>query len=238
MAQTRAVLYPLVSRNPDRSLEDFNKWYDTVHAPARARCPGINSVCRYEAIDGQEPGWLTIYELEDLSALQTPEYQQARINDGNDESTMFLTLDRRVYKLVSDRKRDDYDAYARTGKPRELAHIAFQPGPNMKIQELHDWYSQEHVDLLAAAPGWLRSTTWELFDSRDPRKDPLSADSPQGTRKGVAEFLAYHEYENVEAGFESKEGKAATSTAWRADLMSRVDQSLTERRRFKVRKQF
>ena len=103
MSEFTAVLYALTSKHPSQSQEPFDKWYDEIHAPSRARCPGVHRVTRFVATDGAQPQWLATYELADLSALQTPEYKKARENDGDDEFKWFELLDRRVYKSSATR---------------------------------------------------------------------------------------------------------------------------------------
>lgn len=226
----------LTCRHPNQSEEAFNKWYDEVHAPSRARCPGVNSVSRYAAADNKQPEWLAIYELSDESALQTPEYKKARENDGDDESTMFAYLDRRVYKLYSDKRRDDYDAYSRSGKPRGMIHVAANPSKTTDVtdEEFHKFYEEEHVPMLTVCPGWLRSVRLVLVDSRDPRDGMES----EGNTANLARFLAFHEFEDLDKYYASKEHNDAVTTPWRMRVMSNLDEKTEERRLFKLWKQF
>jgi antibiotic biosynthesis monooxygenase (ABM) superfamily enzyme len=58
--------------------DDWNRWYDGVHLPEIAACPGFLSAQRYVA---DEPGgrrYLTVYELRDASALDSAEFKARR----------------------------------------------------------------------------------------------------------------------------------------------------------------
>ncbi len=62
---------------PEEFEEELNAWYWEEHVPERLACPGFLSARRFKLEDtnGDIPKWLALYELDDLSALQTPEYK-------------------------------------------------------------------------------------------------------------------------------------------------------------------
>ena len=223
---TKAILYALTTPHRQHPLDFFNDWYDTKHAPSRARCPGVHSVSRWKSTDGQRPSWLATYELDHPSALETDKYKAARQADGDDEATMFSDLSRRVYKLLSDKTGEGYEEYVQAGKPRAMTHIAVHPaaGSGVDDEELNRWYEEEHVPLLSKCPGWLRSTRWVLLNERDPR--PEGKDHTDRT----ARFLACHEWESARAAFESREFEYAVTTPWRTKVMTNIDPVSEERR--------
>lgn len=230
------MLYALTSRSQTQELDFFNNWYDTRHAPSRASCPGVNQVTRYVATDEGQPQWLAMYELDEVTALQTPAYKKARENDGDDEENMFGLLDRRVYKLLTDKKRDDYADYIKSGKPRDMAHVALQPVRDSEVteKEYNDWYEDEHVPMLMKCSGWLRSSRWQLIDARDPRASMTDG----GFTDQRCKYLAVHEWEDNSRVYGSKEHNAAIDTPWRDKIMANIDSTTEERRRFKLWKQF
>ncbi len=64
----------LVTMQPPSDMEDeFNDWYDTEHFPERQALPGFLSASRWAAVEGW-PRYLALYELESVTALETPEY--------------------------------------------------------------------------------------------------------------------------------------------------------------------
>ncbi|MEV4100030.1 hypothetical protein AB0J42_07180 [Nonomuraea sp. NPDC049649] len=61
---------------PDSLEREFNTWYEEEHIPEKVgQVPGFLSARRYKALDGR-PNYLCIYELEDISVVDNPEYQQ------------------------------------------------------------------------------------------------------------------------------------------------------------------
>ena len=257
MPESTALLFALTSSHPSLSLEDFNNWYDTRHAPSRAACPGVHSVCRFEAVDrvSEEKEraiqnsngamtahkeshwhWVAMYELESEGALQTEAYKKAREDDGDDESKMFDFLSRRVYKVLSDRRREDYTEHisTHTGKnSRFIAMVSLEPDADSDIteEEFIDWYEKEHIDLLSKCPGWLRSSRWELLDARDPR-------NWEQTQSGIAKFLALHEVEDADAVYASAELQEAVATPWREKIMEHRNKKTEEQRLLTLWKQF
>lgn len=227
--RSAGILYALTTPHPNQSSDDFNQWYDNVHAPSRASCPGVHHVSRWLATDDKTPRWLATYELDDVSALATEAYKQARANDGDDESTMFSDLSRRVYNILSDKSADDYAAYCKSGKARAMTHVAVHPdkASDLTDEEFNKWYEEEHVPLLSQCPGWLRSTRWELVDEMDPRTGEKHTDK-------TANFLACHEWEDADAVYMSKEFEFAVTTPWRTRVMNNVDKTTEERRLFQL----
>ena len=81
----------IVTAEIDADVEDaWNEWYDKVHLPAALACPGVMSGTRYVSqgeaskIDhggrttGSEKIYTTIYQIEGMDTIQTPEFQAMR----------------------------------------------------------------------------------------------------------------------------------------------------------------
>ncbi|ODT78732.1 MAG: hypothetical protein ABS76_22750 [Pelagibacterium sp. SCN 64-44] len=73
MADRQGLLLVLVDPAPERR-EELNAWYDTEHLPERRELPGFLSAQRFEAV-GQGPLYAALYDLEDLSALDSAGYR-------------------------------------------------------------------------------------------------------------------------------------------------------------------
>lgn len=58
--------------------DDWNTWYNEVHLPEIMGCPGFISSARYVADDGESRRYLALYELSDLSAVESIEFDQRR----------------------------------------------------------------------------------------------------------------------------------------------------------------
>jgi len=104
----RALLLVQMDAAPDDEAE-LNAWYEEDHLPERAALPGFLTARRFESVDGA-PKYLALYELEDLSVLETPEYRA--LIDAPDPRTkavgrMVNTLVRKVYVEIP---RPDADA--------------------------------------------------------------------------------------------------------------------------------
>lgn len=54
--------------------EEFNAWYNTEHLQELLALPGFLDAARYEATKGG-PKYLAVYELENVEAVQTPEFK-------------------------------------------------------------------------------------------------------------------------------------------------------------------
>ncbi|WP_345751038.1 DUF4286 family protein [Microbacterium rhizophilus] len=59
--------------------DELNAWYWEEHVPERLACPGFRSARRFrlESSNAETPKYLALYELDDVSALETPEYKRA-----------------------------------------------------------------------------------------------------------------------------------------------------------------
>lgn len=195
--ETKAMLFALTSPHPSIALPDFNRWYDERHAPSRAACPGVHSVCRFHLDDENKTSkrvgdwtWLATYELEEESALQTQEYKNARDEDGDDESRMFAFLSRRVYRLLEDKRRDDYNSFTSSGKSRLMLVKGLSTRASARDGSPRD-IEQLSKGELANAPnsdGWLRSSIWQLSTAADPRTWEEQTDVPK--------LMVLHEWED------------------------------------------
>lgn len=59
---------------PESIDEEFNTWYNEEHIPEKVgTVPGFLRATRYRSLDGR-PGYMCIYELEDISVLDDPVY--------------------------------------------------------------------------------------------------------------------------------------------------------------------
>ncbi len=54
---------------------EYDTWHTREHLPERVAAPGFRSGRRYVAPSHPAHRWFTLYEVEDLGAFETPEYQ-------------------------------------------------------------------------------------------------------------------------------------------------------------------
>ncbi len=96
-----AMLVVMIDVPPEYE-DDFNRWYAEEHLPDRVGLPGFISARRFVSYE-DGPKYLAIYELEDVSALQTEAYL-ALTNPRTEWTTrleaVFTTRIRGVYPQI------------------------------------------------------------------------------------------------------------------------------------------
>ena len=181
---------------------EFNDWYDNEHGPARLTVPGISAGYRLQALDGEAPHWLAYYEMKP-GVLDSPEYKALwAASSAREKSIMssLATLDRRVYELISD-----------SGPAAEAPAVVLavsQSVPPATEDDLAAWYTEEHIPMLLAVPGWRRARRYRLTSGTAPA------------------YLSLHELASA-AVFEEPAYRAAVTTPW----MKRIVDSAIERER-------
>ena len=174
---------------------EFHDWYDHEHGPARLRVPGFRGAVRYQALDGEKPSWLALYELDRPDVIDSPGYQALGANASERDKSVaagLATLDRRVYEQVSD------DGSA-AGRPAPVILSVALSVPEGSEGDLAAWYTEEHIQMLLQVPGWRRIRRFRLVRAMD-------APGP--------EFLSVHELAGPEV-LEDPGYRAAISTPWR-----------------------
>jgi hypothetical protein len=139
---------------PQGREEEFHAWYDQDHIPARMALPGFAQATRYRAVEG-EPQHLAVYELDDLGALETPEYEELKARPSPLSEEMLGSVSdftRYVCETVADSGRD--------GEGDFLSVVAFEV-PEAEVDEFDEWYEVEHAPLLLEADDWLRVSRYK-----------------------------------------------------------------------------
>lgn len=69
----------MVSVRVDTEVEsDWNDWYNNIHLPEIAACPGFHSAQRYVSEQPEGRFYMTLYELESSEALTSTEFLARR----------------------------------------------------------------------------------------------------------------------------------------------------------------
>ena len=69
----------VVEAHPSATVEaEWNRWYDDVHLPEIAECPGFGEAARYVSQDDGHRHYITVYELSGPEAIATPEFGARR----------------------------------------------------------------------------------------------------------------------------------------------------------------
>jgi hypothetical protein len=58
--------------------DDWNKWYNDIHLPEIAACPGFERAARYVSESGGGRRYLTIYAITGPEALEGEEFRSSR----------------------------------------------------------------------------------------------------------------------------------------------------------------
>jgi hypothetical protein len=197
---------------------EFNDWYDNEHGPARLTVPGISAGYRFRALDGLAPPWLAYYEMQcsqdkGAGVLDSPEYKALWASASEREKSIMsrlATLDRRVYEPISE------DGLAPAGPPPVVLAVSLSVPAGME-DDLAAWYTEEHIPMLLAVPGWHRIRRFRLTVGTGPA------------------YLSLHEVAGVEV-FERDDYRAAVTTPWRNRI---VDAAIgRERRVFGLHRSF
>ncbi|KZV86719.1 hypothetical protein EXIGLDRAFT_652928 [Exidia glandulosa HHB12029] len=179
---------------------------------------------RYRAIDGQKPTWAGVFSVSDLAVINSPKVGALMAQRSEREvkmSNAYAGLDRRAYLQV-------YDSLSDPAAPKVdesvKAGVALMVGFNTSDPEgLDKWYEEEHLAMLRAVPGWVRTRRYRFVGGG------LAGPVVEG--KVVPALMALSEFASEDA-FTSDEFKKATSTEWRAKVLK--DVTIAERRTFKV----
>jgi hypothetical protein len=54
----------------------YESWHGGHHVPQRLTVPGILRATRYQAVGGGSPDYLTVYDLAEITVLDSPEYRR------------------------------------------------------------------------------------------------------------------------------------------------------------------
>lgn len=179
---------------------EFHDWYDNEHLPARLTVPGFASAARYRAADGLKPPWLAVYEIEP-GVLDSPAYKALYENNSDREKSILArlaTLERREYELISDER--PASRPSPEGPAPALLAVSMSV-PAGTEDDMTAWYTQEHIPMLLAVPGWRRARRYRMISGTGP------------------EYLSLHEVDGPHV-FDSDAYKAATTTPWRNRIVA------------------
>lgn len=220
MAQP-GILYVTMQPKPGLEESAFHDWYNNEHGPTRLRLDFCNNGFRYRANDLEgsaasesKPEWMAVYDITDMNELTKDVYLRLRdppVKSQREVETMAkIKVDRKLYDFVEERHSDEFVELEKVdnegkGNVMVAVFLDLHDGEDKK-EQLDKWYREEHIDLLSKVPGWLRTRRF-VTSSIDP--------------KAPVEYLALHEYK-PENGLGGPEFKAATTTPWNQEVMSKV----------------
>ncbi|KAH7090036.1 hypothetical protein BKA62DRAFT_750637 [Auriculariales sp. MPI-PUGE-AT-0066] len=216
---TPGAFLSLIELGDETSKKEFEEMYEEDHVPPRIALPTFLGGVRLEAADGQQPTIGGIFHITDSSAAFSPEVQKLIANRSEREtriSNAYKIVDRRVYKLEYDSVEAGFPC---TGETKYVLTVSMTSTDPDNVDK---WYAEEHLEMLRAVPGWLRSRRYSLVNG---------AATGYAEEKQMPKLMALHEWASADA-LKTPEFKAATSTEWRDRVVASVVAS--ERRGWNV----
>jgi hypothetical protein len=193
-----AVLFSEMTPEPDFA-DNFHDWYDTEHIPIRMDAPGFVSAQRYRRDDS--PGYLAVYELDDLAAMKTPEY--GVIKGQPSDRTRWMLANVKGFTRYLCRS---LDVAEKPSAPdavvtAPLLYAVWFNVPEAEQAEFDAWYREDHIPLLMKCEQWLQVRRFAVTDGE-----------PKPYTRLALHYLAGKEALN------SPERAAARATPWRKRL--------------------
>lgn len=203
-----ALLLVFIDPGEQIPLEEFNHWYEDDHIAARTRISAFQTWTRLDAVDNRKPVFGAIYDLTSFEDTQSSSYGEVLKNPSDLERSIIPRIgevDRKIYELLpgalptpspewSEKKASPYWSFVMIDVKEEGE------------EEFNKWYDEEHLDMVAKCPGWLRTRRYVL---KDWRRFGVDAPKNPGT---PAKYLAVYEWSSLD-WMESEEHKAAISTS-------------------------
>lgn len=212
------MLYVTMQPKPGLSLDQFHEWYNNEHGPTRLRLPEIfSNGLRYKATDGEEPGFLAVYDVTSMSHLETPTYTTLRENRSSREARTIgqVDVERRFFDLVSTQQSplflhiEQLTDEAAEGLVLISVELSFK-AVDGAAEAVGKWFEEENVPLLSKTPGWLRTRRYQTS----------SLDG------GELRMLSLNEFSRTNA-LGGPEHMASSLTPWRAEVFSKyVDSTI------------
>ncbi|ATY61702.1 Dimeric alpha-beta barrel [Cordyceps militaris] len=162
-AAAPGILYVTMQPQPGLDLFHFHEWYNNEHGPTRLSIPSIfSNGLRYSSTSA--PAFMAVYDVRHMPLLATPTYTTLRANRSPREAATIAQVDvrRAFYDLLHTKAADEFqpieslsDAEA-AGIVTVAVEISLTEDPAAG-DAYQAWYTEEHVEMLAKVPGWLRS---------------------------------------------------------------------------------
>ena len=153
-----AVLLAVLRPEP-ADVPDFYRWYEAEHVTGRLSVDGFDAAHRYRTDDDSDRGIL-LYELDDLSALSTPDYRALQARTADETQRRMGALQQFV-RVTGEVVQEQGEA---TGPAPVLFVVAFA-APDDDLDELDAWYRDEHVPALLECDEWLGVRLVDVADS-------------------------------------------------------------------------
>ena len=160
MKQLKGTALLMVWANvPIEMEDDYNRWYNEEHIEERLSCPGFLSAGRYEAVSSG-PKHLAVYELDNIGALQTKEYQHFK-NFPSELSQHVLagiTIIRNSYEMIFPLDLSEDVASSEMAPALQIGRMEVSP---QEDAEWNEWYNSVYVPNYMKVPGCIRGRRYK-----------------------------------------------------------------------------
>lgn len=149
---------------PDKE-HDFNRWYNEEHLAERLAIPGVLSAARYESTTPGAPKHLAMYELQDISVLNSPEYLNARQSPTDWTKTaspevIGTTYIRNTYQQIFPSQLEPHTAHSPMAPALQIGRMTVPPQDDA---EWNDWYNTVYVPNYMKVPGCIRGRRYRAI---------------------------------------------------------------------------
>lgn len=162
------------------SPDVFNKWYNEVHVADILAVPGVNTAIRYANADPTAtPQFLAQYPVADLSTLASEEMKKVPMTHETFAGptnliTEVVDVAPRVFGHIQ-----TYEPESKPGPAKFLLAVGITPAAGTD-DDLDKWYREEHLEQLAACPGYRRTRRYK---------------SLPGSEESTPAYMAFHEFD-------------------------------------------
>jgi hypothetical protein len=181
---------------------EFNRWYNEEHMRDMLAFPGVLSARRYRIVEGK-PTYLAMYDLQDPSVVERPEYQYVS-GWSPLAHPLSVSMSNRYFNTV----RGVYKHVLTLPSPEPMdvsgARGLMLRGLDVDAEheeEFDDWYNTEHLPNLSRVPGVFRARRYRL----NAEASNLKGNPPV--------YMATYELEQCEV-LESEQWQHAADTPW------------------------
>jgi hypothetical protein len=154
----------LVYTDIDPKFEDeFNAWYNTEHLPDLLSLPGFLDAARYVAYKGT-PKYLAVYELANVDAFNSPEFQKLRANRSPWSRRISPTaVGKNLTRIVGQQIFPTGLEMPDRGMPPAL-QIGRMSVPEQADGEWNEWYNGEYIPGYRKVAGVLYARRYRVVE--------------------------------------------------------------------------
>jgi len=158
--------------------DDWNRWYETSHIPARLALPGFIAARRFKAYEG-ECQYVSVYELENADAVTSEPYRVLKRKETALPATSFEARTLQLPGFLRGIYRQVYpDTEYRMPDTEYLFMVAHDIPPD-KEDAFTAWYDTEHLPAMLRVPGFVTARRFKLVHTQNSPGVQAQAARPQ-----------------------------------------------------------